>query len=374
MWNPFLHANHFPQLHLNQDQDWVKQFGTLFSRVTVDPILRTKKWWKCWKIQHLKQSDLDVSMSFRNLIWIRSISRETCEVETFDFANYCKYELISVSYCPTSFCRAEIGRQFRALLELFFWYYCFKSHSLWFTSWAVAVFLISQHPLSEARATAVDKIINYLSADCLIRETHQVRCEFEMILLSQISKGSRLFPPFTWITLKRIGVVNHSGEFKYADSLRNRQSCSIDLKWMLSCQHLQISHSNFKSLLSFDIFILNSSQILNSHRIFFDLIWVEFLCLTYFRMIWFDLIWFDLIWLYVEVMNHSDNQNKFDIEMNHSFPFNLLIQNESGSANEKIVKSEKNKKFDWDCKHSFNSPIYSSSSLIHQFINWQMMN
>jgi hypothetical protein len=42
-------------------------------------------------------------------------------------------------------------------------------------------------------------------------------------------------------------------------------------------------------------------------------------------------------------MNHSDNQNKFDIEMDHSFPFNISIQNESGSANEAILQSKKDK-------------------------------
>jgi hypothetical protein len=46
--------------------------------------------------------------------------------------------------------------------------------------------------------------------------------------------------------------------------------------------------------------------------------------------------------VYFEVMNHSDNQNKFDIEINDSFPFILLNQNENWFEKEDIVKSEKN--------------------------------
>jgi hypothetical protein len=41
-------------------------------------------------------------------------------------------------------------------------------------------------------------------------------------------------------------------------------------------------------------------------------------------------------------MNHSDNQNKFDIEIDDSFPFILSIQDESRFEEEEIAKSEKN--------------------------------
>jgi antitoxin component of RelBE/YafQ-DinJ toxin-antitoxin module len=42
-------------------------------------------------------------------------------------------------------------------------------------------------------------------------------------------------------------------------------------------------------------------------------------------------------------MNQPDNQNKFDVEMNHSFPFDLSIQNENKSANKETMQSTKNK-------------------------------
>jgi hypothetical protein len=45
--------------------------------------------------------------------------------------------------------------------------------------------------------------------------------------------------------------------------------------------------------------------------------------LSYFILFWWDLFPFHDIWLECQMINHSDNQIKYDIELDHSVPFNF---------------------------------------------------
>jgi hypothetical protein len=95
------------------------------------------------------------------------------------------------------------------------------------------------------------------------------------------------------------------------------------------------------------------------------------LALPCFVLLYFSFISFDFILLWNPLTNHSDNQNKFDIEMNHSFPFNLSIQRENALRQKESVQTEKNQICDWDCEDQFDSTICSSSFLLSlpQFVN-----
>jgi hypothetical protein len=122
----------------------------------------------------------------------------------------------------------------------------------------------------------------------------------------------------------------------------------------------------------------------------FALTWIWTLCshltcwysifLKFWILIKSSLIWsasihlfpFGLIWFYCEVVNHSDNQSKFDIGTDHSFPFNLSIQSENRSA----------KKRTWKTKRIAILIEIVDINLIRwyivlllpvQFIKWQMM-
>jgi hypothetical protein len=81
-------------------------------------------------------------------------------------------------------------------------------------------------------------------------------------------------------------------------------------------------------------------------------------------------------------MNHSDHPNKFDIEMDHSFPFILSDRRKNGWAKEETPQSMKMQILDCGWKQKVSSTIHASilgllplrdlSSSIHEPRSYQV--